>query len=311
MHALVEELGYDQFLHAEARQMLDVTEYAAAKRIGGEYFRGLCERLCASPETHASEVRVGDSGVPRIRAEAFGNPRVTLSGRQIKDLEWRSERSKEMFFLLLHIRRPLRKDQIAVELWPELSPEQLNSAFHSTLYRLRRAIDPQVVEQTDGGYRVTISVDISYDALEFDDHNIRAEQAPAGSEEWADHLAAAVSLYRGPFAEPFDSAWAEEARRRYEDQYLACLLALAAHALRGRDYGQVISLSESVAEVDHLNEQAVGYLMQAHSRSGHLDLAARAYRRLQFAMREELDEEPSAPVQAVYEQVLSGAALDN
>ena len=45
VHALVEELGHEQFLHAEARQMLEVTEYAAARRVGGEYFRGLCERL--------------------------------------------------------------------------------------------------------------------------------------------------------------------------------------------------------------------------------------------------------------------------
>ena len=157
VRSLVEELGYDQFLHAEARQMLEVAEYAAAKGVGGEYFSRLCEQLRAPPEAATQEPTVEAYGVPRIHAEAFGTPRVTVGGRQIADLEWRSERSKEMFFLLLDKQRPLRKEQIALELWPDLSPEQLNSAFHSTLYRLRRALDPLVVERTDGGYRVSRS----------------------------------------------------------------------------------------------------------------------------------------------------------
>ncbi|MGE3857849.1 MAG: hypothetical protein AB7G21_12910, partial [Dehalococcoidia bacterium] len=45
VHALTEELGYDQFLLVEARQTPEVLEYAAARRIGGEYFRNLSDRL--------------------------------------------------------------------------------------------------------------------------------------------------------------------------------------------------------------------------------------------------------------------------
>ena len=310
VHALVEELGYDQFLHAEARQMMEVTEYAAARRVGGEYFRGLCERVRAPSEAPEQEAALEDSGTLRIRAEVLGNPRVVLGRRQITDLEWRSERSREMFFLLLHSQRPLRKGQIALELWPDLSPKQVNSAFHSTLYRLRRAIDPQIVLQDDDGYQVGHSFDISYDAREFDDHTSCAEREAAGSQAWADHLTAAVRLYRGPFAEPFDSSWTAGPRRRYEDQYLANLLALATNALRRCEYDEVIALGESVIDADPLNEEAVRSLMQAHARSGHLDLAARAYRRLQSAVMEDLGEQPSASVQAVYQEVLSGAALD-
>ena len=309
-HALVEELGYDQFLRAEARQMPELIEYGGAKHVGGEYYRTLRAQFRTPEEAAEEAAAAAAAGSPGLRAEAFGTPRVTLGSHQIADLEWPSERSKEMFFYLLHSQRPVRKEQIALELWPDASPKQLNSAFHSTLYRLRRAIDPQIVVQTDEGYHVNPSFEIAYDAQEFELHTRGAERAASGSQDWAEELAAAVRLYRGPFAETFDSAWADDARRRYEDRYLVCLLALAAHARQRGDYEEAVKLSESVLEIDPLNEEAVQHLMRAHARGGHLDLAARAYRRLHSAMEDELGQEPGEALQHVYEQVLSGAALD-
>ncbi|MPZ97835.1 MAG: hypothetical protein GEU80_00635 [Dehalococcoidia bacterium] len=310
VHALVEELGYDQFLYAELRQMVEVVAYGASRRIGGDYYQGLLERLqtpAASPEPAPAAEAPTET---RIRAEAFGAPRVTLAGRQISDLEWRSGRSKEMFFLLLHHRKPLRKEQIVLELWPDLPPSQVNSTFHSTLYRLRRAIDKQVVLQTPEGYRLNDDYQIAYDAAEFEQHADQADRATAGSDDWATHLSAAVDLYRGPFADSFDSEWAEAPRERYENRYLSAVLVLATHALQRGDYQEAVTLTESVLSLDPLNEEAARCLMQAHARAGFLDRAARAYRRLHQAMREELGTEPSQPVQEVYQQVLSGAALD-
>ena len=310
VQAIVEELGYDQFLHVEARHLPELIEYGAARRVGGDYFRSLRGQL-RSPMVDAQEPAGRVSSPLKIRAEAFGQPRVTVGGHQVMDLAWRSERSKEMFFYLLHSRRPVRKEQIALELWPDLSPERLNSTFHSTLYRLRRAIDPKVVMQTDNGYEVNTSFDIAYDAQEFEEHARQVEKTDDGNPDWAEHLTAAVRLYRGPFAETFQTMWAEEARRRYEDRYLGCLLTLAAHALQRGEHEEVIALSESIIAVDPLNEQAVHHLMHAYARDGHLDMAARAYRRLHSALGKELQEEPSETLQQVYQQVLSGALLDS
>lgn len=305
VHALVTTLGYDQFLLAEARQVSDVIEYAAVRRIGGEYFRGVSSRF-RRPEAKAEE----PPGVFRVRAEAFGGPHVTVDGRAVADLEWRSERSKELFFYLLQRGRPLRKEEIALELWPDASPKQVNSAFHSTLYRLRRAIHPQVVVQTSGGYQVNPEFDVSYDAQEFEAHTAEAERAEPGSAAWRDGLSRAVGLYRGPFAASFESDWAEDARRRYEEIYLSCMLALSAHALRRGDAMEAVTMAESVIAVDPLNEDATYRLMQAQAQRGHLDLATRAYRRLHDAFRDELGTTPSHRLRALYDRVISGEALD-
>ncbi len=305
VHALVTTLGYDQFLLAEARQVADVVEYGAVRRIGGEYFRGISTRF-RRPEAQAEE----SPGVFRVRAEAFGGPRVTIDGRAVADLEWRSERSKELFFYLLQRGRPLRKEEIALELWPDASPKQVNSAFHSTLYRLRRAIHPQVVVQTSGGYQVNPEFDITYDAQEFEAHTAEAERAEQGSAAWRDGLSRAVGLYRGPFAASFESDWAEDARLRYEEIYLSCMLALSAHALRRGDAIEAVTMAEAVIAVDPLNEDATYRLMQAQAQRGHLDLATRAYRRLHDALRDEVGSTPSRRLRALYDRVISGEALD-
>lgn len=305
VHELTEELGYDQFLLVEARQAAEVLEYAAARRIGREYFRNLSDRLRRAP---AEAVEV--TSVFRVRAEAFGGPRVTVDGRSVAELEWRSERSKEMFFYLLQQGRPLRKEEIALQLWPDASPKQLNSVFHSTLYRLRRAIHPQVVVQNSGGYEVNPEFDISYDAREFETHAAAADHADPGSPAWREGLARAVGLYRGPFATSFESEWADDARRRYEELYLSSSLALSTAALRRGDTAEAVTMAEAVIALDPLNEDATYAVMQAHAQHGHLDLATRAYRHLHDAMRDELDEMPSRRLQALYQRALSGEALD-
>lgn len=171
-----------------------MVEFGAARRIGAGYYQELIQRR--RPVVSGGLPEPAVSAPAQIRAEAFGIPRVLMGRRQISDPEWRSERSKEMFFLLLQHGRPMRKEQIAVELWPEVAQEQLNSAFHSTLYRLRRALDREIGVQREGGYAVNGTFDISYDAREFEEHMRAAQRAQPGSTDWAKELDAAVSLYR-------------------------------------------------------------------------------------------------------------------
>jgi LuxR family transcriptional regulator, maltose regulon positive regulatory protein len=305
---LVQSLGYDQFLLVEARQQLPLLEFAVSRKDLADYYRAIADRVRPRSEEETA------SSLPtafRVRAEAFGGARVEVDGRPIQDMEWRSERSKEMFFYLLQRGRPMRKEEIALELWPDASPKQINSTFHTTLYRLRKAIHPQVVIQSGGGYTVNPEFDVSYDAAEFEEATLEAERAEPGSDEWAEGLRRVTALYRGPFAASFDSQWAEEARRRYEEMYGSSLLALARAALRRGDPAEAVRMAESVIASDPLNEDAAFRLMEAHVQLGNLDLAARAYRRLHDALQDELDAVPSQRVRTLYQRVLSGEALDD
>src|SRR5690606_25366030 len=136
VQALTEQLGYDQFLLVEARQMPALLDFATQRSGIGDYYKTISARVRGA-EREAEEVAADLPSGFRIRAEAFGGARVEVDGRVVEDIEWRSERSKEMFFYLLDRGRPMRKEEIALELWPDAGPKQINSAFHTTLYRLR------------------------------------------------------------------------------------------------------------------------------------------------------------------------------
>jgi len=305
-----EQLGYDQFLLVEARQLPDLLQHATSEPALADYYRTIASRVRGASR-EGNEVAADLPSAFRIRAEAFGGARVEVDGRVIEDIEWRSERSKEMFFYLLDRGRPMRKEEIALELWPDAGPKQINSAFHTTLYRLRKAIHPQVVVQSGGGYTVNPEFDVSYDAAEFEQAARASEDAEPGSEAWAEGLSRVASLYRGPFASSFDSSWAEQVRRRYEEMYLSSVLALASAALRRGDAAEAVRMAESVIAMDPLNEDAAYRLMEAHVQRGNLELATRAYRRLHDALRADMGSEPSQRVKALYQRVLSGDALDD
>ena len=65
---------------------------------------------------------------------------------------WESSVSREMAFLLAANPRGLRRDTIIEMLWPDSEPDKGNSLFHSTLYRVRRALGQDVVVKISGRY---------------------------------------------------------------------------------------------------------------------------------------------------------------
>src|SRR5207245_6898027 len=126
-----------------------LVQYAAANKLAGDYFGRLLKtmkgsRKSAAPvQVEAIESESEMQSETGVHAYGFGNVRVELAGREITDLEWRSEKSKEMFFFFLCTRRPLRTEELVAALWPALPDEQTTSAFHCYLHRLRKPPSPE------------------------------------------------------------------------------------------------------------------------------------------------------------------------
>ncbi|HSP55575.1 MAG TPA: tetratricopeptide repeat protein, partial [Dehalococcoidia bacterium] len=139
----VSELGYDHFLLVEAARNPLLIQYAAANKLADGYYARVL-KLIKTPQP-VSKPDIGsepaeDETTDGVRAYGFGQPRAVVGGHEVSDLEWRSEKSKEMFFFFLCNRRPLRKEEIVTALWPDLPEEKTTSAFHSNMYRLRKAL---------------------------------------------------------------------------------------------------------------------------------------------------------------------------
>jgi two-component SAPR family response regulator len=304
--AVARDLGHDYFLVQAAKEMPAVTEYGASRRIGGGFYRELLRRSGPQgsqvSEPAKDESRVGDR-LPAIKVTALGHLEVQMDGRDILNLEWESEKSKELFLLLLSHERPLRRDEIVAALWPESGGGRASSAFHSTLYRVRRALHTECVVELDGAYALNPSGTFLYDVREFEGAVEKVRRMTEDDPSYVDTLRKAIDLYRGPFAPTIESEWADARRRSLEQGFLEIAVKLADRLLQQEDYAGAGQACQRLLEYDPYNEAAFYKLMKAHAASGDHEGALRAYRRYSEVLEIDLGEKPGQAIVQLYSEI--------
>ena len=281
---LVSDLGYDHFVRLEALRNPLLVQYAAANKLAGEYFARLLKTMKGSRKAAAPVQVEAIESAPETQTEAvnaygFGNVRVELAGREITDLEWRSEKSKEMFFYFLCNRRPLRKEEIVAALWPDLPDEKTTSAFHSNMYRLRKALYPEVIAKDSGRYILDPRSQFEFDVERFQELLAKAGSRPKGSEETISLMEQALALYSGPFAMDFYSEWAETLRWQLAEQHMSLLTTLATVFSDAKEYKRSADICQRILELDEYNEAAWYRLMSNYILSGQTEAARFCYKR--------------------------------
>lgn len=239
VRAIVDKTGRETFLWADARLAADAVSFGASRGLGDLFLR-LGERKPAAETASTDKDRR-----PAFTANGLGPLQVlrTINGQEI---QWRSDRSKEMLFFLLHHDRPARKEQIGVAIWPDIEPERLNSAFHSTLYRLRGAIGTELVTHGPRGYALLDSSAFAYDVNDFRALIRRARSSTSNAVARRRLLNEAAGLYGGPFADGLDSEWAHDVRADLSRQYLAVMAELGRLALARGDVAEAVDIAARI-----------------------------------------------------------------
>lgn len=294
---LVKGLGYDHFLVLEASRNPLLVQYGSANKIADGYYTRMLKLLKTPAGTPA--VADGDaeaaeelSDTPAVHAFGFGHLRVEMGGREVTDLEWRSEKSKEMFFFFVTNRRPLRKEEIVAALWPDMPDEKTTSAFHSNMYRLRKALYQDVVAKDSGRYVLDPKATFVFDVEEYQKALQQAHAAPAGSPEAIAAMERAMALYTGPFAADFYSEWAQTLRYQLEEQNMSMLGTLAAAYNDAGEYKKSAEVCQRILEVDEFNEAAWYRLMSNYIQSDQAEAAKYCYNRyIQIVSDGEFDED--------------------
>jgi hypothetical protein len=121
---------------------------------------------------------------PRLRILAFGEPVV----------RWRMAHALELFFYLLDVGRPVRKEQMITALWPE-TDEPVDHTFHNTIDYVRKAIGESCLVLAHNMYTLELTSrygkEICYDVVRFQACSARAREALARQDD-----AAAAPLWR-------------------------------------------------------------------------------------------------------------------
>jgi DNA-binding SARP family transcriptional activator len=207
-----------------------------------------------------------------------------------------------MFFFLLTKDGSVSKEEIFTALWPDLPESKCNSNFHSSLYRLRRALFHEcVVREPDGSYALNARGVFDSDVAAFNRAMLAADVARADEERLA-RLEEAVALYKGPFMSATYSEWVEPVRRELEERYIEALNELAARKLREGPFEEGLVLFKSLEAVDPYSDAAAFGVMRCYLALNDGPAAARHYRRYRQLLHDELDEEPSERLQQLYRE---------
>lgn len=281
-------------------------QWAASRALPARWFRDLLERHSfASEAAPAAEEK--PSRLPKVAAQSLGQVHITVGGREVTDEAWSSSRAKEMFFLFLANRAGLRKEEAVVALYPDVTPEGCNSAFHSNLYRLRRALYQDSIIKRDGAYLLNPDAEFEWDVDQFLTGMDAARRLPAGSPERTRLTEQALAHYNGPFAEAFYSEWAEGLRTQLAERSQEALSTLAGYYASRGDFDGAASCLERVLEADRYNEQAAFELTAYRLRSSGPAAALSFLDGYRQRVRDELGEELPPRFRELRRRIAAGA----
>jgi LuxR family maltose regulon positive regulatory protein len=293
----------------EGRRALPLLERAHAQGVGGEDLAALLARARAfehTAQTTLQQVSLPEAEVGEpLRIFGFGRGRVERRGEEISPSDWEAAATRQMlFYLLTH---PLRsRDQIAAVLWPELPTSKVKATFHTTKFRLKRALGGQEVLHFDGqSYQIHPDLDYWFDVEEFG----RLLEG-AGPGRRMERLQQAIALYQGDFLEDCYADWCLPTRERLRERCLEALYELAARLLAQRRYRQATHMLRRGLAMDDLRERFHRQLMRAYALSGRRSEALAQYRRCAEILERELGTAPSPETTALYQRILEGLPLN-
>jgi DNA-binding SARP family transcriptional activator len=300
---LGEQIGEDQFAIADGKALLPLIRYAASKRVGNDYFSRLLNRIETGPPRSGERI-VEPTAVafPNVRANAFGKASVTVDRRLVSAKDWDSTAAKSLFFLMVANPQGLAKEQILGALWSGVRPARASSVFHSTVYRMRRALWADCLSFENANYRLAPEMSLTYDVAEFEDLLRQAQQSQerdVKAKLWSD----AVALYCGDYLEDSYDDWCTPIRASLLDKYLTTVESLAMLAGKEGRNEQAIGYYQQVLAKDNMRESAYTSIMQLQIRSGDRSGALKTYRRCVEVLRDELGLEPSPQIRHLFKQI--------
>lgn len=216
----------------------------------------------------AFELKVG--GVPRARVPAAVQALLAL--------------------LVLNARNPLGRQALASALWPEVSAEQASFYLRRSLSQLRALLG-----DASGRIGADLSLDLSGCRCDLTEFERDIESDPE----------AAIASYGGRLAVGKRNHRFEAIAQELADKHARALAGLAERLESAGDSAGAIRLVRQILSEDRTSEAAWRSLIRLlGSQHDHVG-AARAFRQLRLALREETGMEPSPETTAVYHQVMA------
>ncbi|MBW8012348.1 MAG: tetratricopeptide repeat protein [Chloroflexi bacterium] len=298
---LTARLGHDQFLVDAGRRAQKLLSFAR-KTWPNPHLDTIATRA-ENFQTGMMqlEVAVSVTQAPSAHLEiyAFGSGEVKRNGERIPRSEWRSTRARALFFNMVDSQR-IRKEELALDFWPEFSPAKVSSNFHATLWRVRNAIGGKdLVIFEDGYYLLHPGVSIWYDVDEFDRYFREAGFETTSQSERVENWRRAIALYEGAYLKSIFMDWADRRRQELQDNYLLMMSNLADHEILSSNFNEAITLCENILSIEPYRDPVHLMLMNCLVKKGAPSAAIAHFKEYEDLLKRELKIDPTPELQAI------------
>jgi len=305
------DLGGRNILVQAGRQTVDILgEMAAAPALGAPAMRLRDEvKLFSSnlPELK-KKLRAQDELVivkpPKLAIRAFGQIQVLLDEKAVSGADWQVMVTRDLLFLVLSKRQGWSKEQIGELLWPESSPSQLNQRFKNTIYRLRRALDQEVIQYFDGSYSFNRKVDYQYDVEEFENILEKARLTSHAAEQ-IELYQAALQQYRGDYLPGMDWQWVHPERERLQQVVLSSGMRLVELLTDKKQFSRALEVCDRLITIAPWREEAYRLAMNLNAYKGNRSAIVQLYKALQQGLWEYMDVSPSTETENLYRSLMA------
>jgi len=227
--------------------------------------------------------------------QLFGPMTVQQRGRPLPRTRTRTERWL-LALLILRYEQETQREWLAATLWPDSLDAQALNNLRRSLSLLRSALGADAWRLCAPTTR-TLQFDLTgavCDVVAFDQAFARGD---------AESLEQAVELYRGPLLEGCSEEWIFAERQRREQAYLAAIETLAARATEWQQPDEAARWLQRAVATDPFRETAQRALMQALAAAGDHSGMTQAYRDFRLLLHHELNIQPDATTQALFQQL--------
>ncbi|MBL0388735.1 hypothetical protein JJB07_19180 [Tumebacillus sp. ITR2] len=251
-----------------------------------------------------------------LRIRTLGHFEVYRGLEEVGRKEWKREKSKQLFQLLVTRQgQLLQRDEIYDLLWPDVDEKTANRDFKVAMNALTNALEPKrearsdsfFVERVDTAYRLNRQVAVWVDADEFKalvgKGLAAAEQGEAGMA--CRDLQMALTLYRGDYLQysPYLD-WCAAERERLRTLYMRAQEVLATLRYESGDLAGAVKCAEAILAHDACWEPAYRMLMNCYAQLGKRNLLISTYKSCVAQLEEQLGLDPMEETVKLYQRLV-------
>lgn len=249
---------------------------------------------------HASVVPFAPA---RFEIKAFGKAEVIVRDKTLAISDWKTQTSRDLFFLFLAHPEGLTKEEVGLIFWPDSSPAELKLRFKNAIYRMRHAVGSETVLFYDTFYQFNRSIDYEYDVQNFISTLAQADKEISMARKKS-ILTSAIEIYSGLYLPDINEVWVVADRQKYLEMYLKAVEDLVGICVENKEYKEGLYYCQQALKHDICNEEIYRMTMEIYAVLGNKAAISKQYDICCQVLKQELNTKPSFQTQKLFEELI-------